>query len=313
MPLVFGTGGNPRIGEEAARQDKEKIVDLINGSELVFITACLGGGTGTGASPVIAQIAKEAGALTIGVVTKPFQFEGNKRKIQAEAGIEALRNTVDALIVIPNDRLMQVAKKDTSFQEAFKSADYILYQAVKGITDLISSAQDINLDLADLRTVLTGAGTVLIGIGHGRGREKAKHAAEEAIYSPLLEISIKGARSILLNITSGPDMTLHEVTDITDIVKNAAGIESDILFGNKVDETMTNEVSVTVIATRFEKEEEEIPSLEVEEDIESRIVIEDDLDMPAFLRESQRRTPTPPEEKTRTDEILSFFRKQRRE
>jgi cell division protein FtsZ len=309
----LGTGGNPRIGEEAARQDKEKIVDLINGSELVFITACLGGGTGTGASPVIAQIAKEAGALTIGVVTKPFQFEGNKRKIQAEAGIEALRNTVDALIVIPNDRLMQVAKKDTSFQEAFKSADYILYQAVKGITDLISSAQDINLDLADLRTVLTGAGTVLIGIGHGRGREKAKHAAEEAIYSPLLEISIKGARSILLNITSGPDMTLHEVTDITDIVKNAAGIESDILFGNKVDETMTNEVSVTVIATRFEKEEEEIPSLEVEEDIESRIVIEDDLDMPAFLRESQRRTPTPPEEKTRTDEILSFFRKQRRE
>lgn len=310
----LGTGGNPRIGEEAARQDKEKIVDLINGSELVFITACLGGGTGTGASPVIAQIAKEAGALTIGVVTKPFQFEGNKRKTQAEAGIEALRNTVDALIVIPNDRLMQVAKKDTSFQEAFKSADYILYQAVKGITDLISSAQDINLDLADLRTVLTGAGTVLIGIGHGRGREKAKHAAEEAIYSPLLEISIKGARSILLNITSGPDMTLHEVTEITDIVRNAAGIESDILFGNKVDETMTNEVSVTVIATRFEKEEEEVLSPEVEEDIESRIVIEDDLDMPAFLRESQRRSPTPlPEERTRTDEILSFFRKQRRE
>ncbi|NLJ49862.1 MAG: cell division protein FtsZ [Candidatus Atribacteria bacterium] len=310
----LGTGGNPRIGEEAARQDKEKIVDLINGSELVFITACLGGGTGTGASPVIAQIAKEAGALTIGVVTKPFQFEGNKRKTQAEAGIEALRNTVDALIVIPNDRLMQVAKKDTSFQEAFKSADYILYQAVKGITDLISSAQDINLDLADLRTVLTGAGTVLIGIGHGRGREKAKHAAEEAIYSPLLEISIKGARSILLNITSGPDMTLHEVTEITDIVRNAAGIESDILFGNKVDETLTNEVSVTVIATRFEKEEEEILSSEVEENIESRIVIEDDLDMPAFLRESQRRSPTPlPEERTRTDEILSFFRKQRRE
>ncbi len=309
----LGTGGNPRIGEEAARQDKEKIVDLINGSELVFITACLGGGTGTGASPVIAQIAKEAGALTVGVVTKPFQFEGNKRKIQAEAGIEALRNTVDALIVIPNDRLMQVAKKDTSFQEAFKSADYILYQAVKGITDLISSAQDINLDLADLRTVLTGAGTVLIGIGHGRGREKAKHAAEEAIYSPLLEISIKGARSILLNITSGPDMTLHEVTEITEIVRNAAGIESDILFGNKVDETLTNEVSVTVIATRFEKEEEEVPSFE-EDDIESRIVIEDDLDMPAFLRESQRRSSTPPpEEKTRTDDILSFFRKQRRE
>ena len=228
----LGTGGNPRIGEEAARQDKEKIIDLINGSDLVFITACLGGGTGTGASPVIAQIAKEAGALTIGVVTKPFQFEGNKRKIQAEAGIEALRNTVDALIVIPNDRLMQIAKKDTSFQEAFKSADYILYQAVKGITDLISSAQDINLDLADLRTVLTGAGTVLIGIGHGRGREKAKHAAEEAIYSPLLEISIKGARSILLNITSGPDMTLQELTEITDRVKNADGIESDILFGN---------------------------------------------------------------------------------
>ena len=309
----LGTGGNPRIGEEAARQDKEKIIDLINGSDLVFITACLGGGTGTGASPVIAQIAKEAGALTIGVVTKPFQFEGNKRKIQAEAGIEALRNTVDALIVIPNDRLMQIAKKDTSFQEAFKSADYILYQAVKGITDLISSAQDINLDLADLRTVLTGAGTVLIGIGHGRGREKAKHAAEEAIYSPLLEISIKGARSILLNITSGPDMTLHEVTEITDIVKNAAGIESDILFGNKVDESMSNEVSVTVIATRFEKEEE-TQTTETEEDFESRIVIEDDIDMPAFLRESQRRSTIPPsEEKTHADEILSFFRKQRRE
>ncbi len=309
----LGTGGNPRIGEEAARQDKEKIVDLINGSDLVFITACMGGGTGTGASPVIAQIAKEAGALTIGVVTKPFQFEGNKRKLQAEAGIEALRKMVDALIVIPNDRLLQIAKKDTSFQEAFKSADYVLYQAVKGITDLISSAQDINLDLADLRTVLTGAGTVLIGIGHGRGREKAKHAAEEAIYSPLLEISIKGAHSILLNITSGPDMTLHELTDITEIVKNAAGIETDILFGNKVDEAMTNEVTVAVIATRFEKGEETQP-IELEDTIDSKIVIEDDLDMPAFLRESQRRSPSlPSEEKIHSDEMFPFFKKQRRD
>ncbi|MCX6090465.1 MAG: cell division protein FtsZ [Candidatus Atribacteria bacterium] len=165
----LGTGGNPRIGEEAARQDKDKINTLVNGSDLVFITACMGGGTGTGASPVIAQQAKEAGSLTVGVVTKPFQFEGLKRRTQAEEGIEALRKVVDALIVIPNDRLLQIAKKDTSFQEAFKSADFVLYQAVKGITDLISSAQDINLDLADLRTVLTGAGTVLIGFGHGRG------------------------------------------------------------------------------------------------------------------------------------------------
>ncbi|HPZ81558.1 MAG TPA: cell division protein FtsZ, partial [Candidatus Atribacteria bacterium] len=191
----LGTGGDPRLGEEAAKQDKEKLSQLLENADLVFIAACMGGGTGTGAAPVIANISKESGALTIGVVTKPFDFEGLKRNRQAEEGIDRLRGEVDALIVIPNERLFQITKKDTPLQEAFKMADHILYQAVRGITDLITSPQEINLDLADLKTVLSGAGMVLIGVGHGRGREKARQAAEEAIQSPLLEISVKGAKS----------------------------------------------------------------------------------------------------------------------
>ncbi len=290
MTRGLGTGGNPRIGEEAAKQDRDNIVAMLENADLVFITACMGGGTGTGASPVIAELARETGSLTVGVVTKPFHFEGIKRRKQADEGILALQKTVDALIVIPNDRLLQISKRETSFQDAFKSADYILYQAVRGITDLISSAQDINLDLADLRTVLTGAGKVLIGIGHGRGREKARHAAEEAIYSPLLEISIQGAQSILLNITSGTDMTLHEVQTIMETVREAAGTETDILWGSRTDDSLSNEVIVTVIATRFtEKEREE--AVEDEEIIRDdvRIIIEDDLDKPAYLRDAQRK------------------------
>ncbi|MBC7217573.1 MAG: cell division protein FtsZ [Candidatus Caldatribacterium sp.] len=295
----LGTGGDPRIGEEAAKQDRDKLLQIVEDADLVFIAACMGGGTGTGAAPVIASLAKEAGALTLGVVTKPFSFEGVRRKNQAEEGIRKLQEVVDALIVIPNERLLEVARKDTSLQEAFKVADHVLYQAVRGITDLITSPQDINLDLADLRTVLSGAGMVLIGIGNGRGREKARQAAEEAINSPLLEISVKGARSIILNITGGPDMTLNEVTEIVNFVKNAAGAEVDILWGCKVDEALSNEVTVTVIATRFETEKpgEDLAPLigEKEEGVESRIIIDDDIDIPAFLRErkgvSQERRP----------------------
>jgi len=309
----LGTGGNPRIGEEAARHDRDVLMEMLENSDLVFITACMGGGTGTGAAPVIAELAREAGALTVGVVTKPFQFEGKKRRAQADEGIEKLAVVVDALIVIPNDRLLQTARKDTSFQEAFKSADYILYQAVRGITDLISVAQDINLDLADLKTVLTGAGTVLIGIGHGRGKEKAKHAAAEAIYSPLLEISIKGACSVLLNITSGPDMALHEVTEIMEIVRESAGTETDVLWGSRVDETLSNEVIVTVIATRFEREET-VDQFEDEfEEVMGggKIIIEDDLDMPAVLRDNKRSAPElrVPEEKPREGNSFPFFRR----
>lgn len=297
MTRGLGTGGNPRIGEEAAKQDRENIVAMLEKADLVFITACMGGGTGTGASPVIAELARETGSLTVGVVTKPFHFEGVKRRKQADEGIVALQNTVDALIVIPNDRLLQISKRETSFQDAFKSADYILYQAVRGITDLISSAQDINLDLADLRTVLTGAGKVLIGIGHGRGREKAKHAAEEAIYSPLLEISIQGAQSILLNITSGTDMTLHEVQIIMEIIREASGTETDILWGSRTDDSLSNEVIVTVIATRFEeKESEEAAAEEDLLEVDTRIIIEDDQDIPAFLREARRKAPQEAEE-----------------
>lgn len=288
----LGTGGDPKIGEEAAKQDRDKLLQIVEDADLVFIAACMGGGTGTGAAPVIASLAKEAGALTIGVVTKPFHFEGVRRRNQAEEGIRKLQEIVDALIVIPNERLLEVAKKDTSLQEAFKVADHVLYQAVRGITDLITSPQDINLDLADLRTVLSGAGMVLIGIGSGRGREKAKQAAEEAINSPLLEISVKGARSIILNVTGGPDMTLNEVTDIVNFVKNAAGTEVDILWGCKVDETLSNEITVTVIATRFEEEqpkEEVVPLFEGKDDLESRIIIDDDIDIPAFLRETTRK------------------------
>ncbi|HQE24424.1 MAG TPA: cell division protein FtsZ [Candidatus Atribacteria bacterium] len=289
----LGTGGDPRLGEEAAKQDKEKLSQLLENADLVFIAACMGGGTGTGAAPVIANISKESGALTIGVVTKPFDFEGLKRNRQAEEGIDRLRGEVDALIVIPNERLFQITKKDTPLQEAFKMADHILYQAVRGITDLITSPQEINLDLADLKTVLSGAGMVLIGVGHGRGREKARQAAEEAIQSPLLEISVKGAKSIILNITGGQDMTLSEVTEIVNIVTKAAGTETDILWGYRVDENLSNEAMVTVIATRFELEKEEVEWVEEEmiDEIDSRIIIEDELDIPAFLREAQKKNP----------------------
>lgn len=289
----LGTGGDPRLGEEAAKQDKEKLGQLLENADLVFIAACMGGGTGTGAAPVIANISKESGALTIGVVTKPFDFEGLKRNRQAEEGIDRLRGEVDALIVIPNERLFQITKKDTPLQEAFKMADHILYQAVRGITDLITSPQEINLDLADLKTVLSGAGMVLIGVGHGRGREKARQAAEEAIQSPLLEISVKGAKSIILNITGGQDMTLSEVTEIVNIVTKAAGTETDILWGYRVDENLSNEAMVTVIATRFELEKEEVEWVEEEmiDEIDSRIIIEDELDIPAFLREAQKKNP----------------------
>lgn len=275
-------------------------------ADLVFVAACMGGGTGTGAAPVLANISKESGALTIGVVTKPFDFEGLKRKRQAEEGISRLQQEVDALIIIPNERLFQITKKDTPLQEAFRIADHILYQAVRGITDLITSPQEINLDLADLRTVLSEAGMVLIGIGHGRGREKAKQAAEEAIQSPLLEISIKGAKSIILNITGGQDMTLSEVTEIVNTVTNAAGTETDILWGYRVDESLSNETMVTVIATRFELPEEKLDEIEETiDEIDSRIIIEDELDVPAFLREAQRKKLS--EEKRPGDRISHFF------
>jgi len=302
----LGTGGDPRLGEEAARQDKERLSQLVENADLVFVAASMGGGTGTGAAPVLANISKESGALTIGVVTKPFDFEGLKRKRQAEEGISRLQQEVDALIIIPNERLFQITKKDTPLQEAFRIADHILYQAVRGITDLITSPQEINLDLADLRTVLSEAGMVLIGIGHGRGREKAKQAAEEAIQSPLLEISIKGAKSIILNITGGQDMTLSEVTEIVNTVTNAAGTETDILWGYRVDESLSNETMVTVIATRFELPEEKLDEIEETiDEIDSRIIIEDELDVPAFLREAQRKKLS--EEKRPGDRISHFF------
>lgn len=312
----LGTGGDPHIGEEAAKQDRDKLLQIVEDADLVFVAACMGGGTGTGAAPIVASLAKEAGALTLGVVTKPFHFEGVRRRTQAEEGIRKLQEVVDALIVIPNERLLQVAKKDTSLQEAFKVADHVLYQAVRGITDLITSPQDINLDLADLKTVLSGAGMVLIGIGNGRGREKAKQAAEEAINSPLLEISVKGARSIILNITGGPDMTLNEVTEIVNFVTSAAGTEADVLWGCKVDEMLSNEIIVTVIATRFEPEkpeEEEFISLageKGEEGIESRIIIDDDIDIPAFLRDRQKRSGS---QERKASDVFPFFRRMRGE
>ncbi len=306
----LGTGGDPRIGEEAAKQDRDKLLQVVEDADLVFIATCMGGGTGTGAAPVIASLAKEAGALTLGVVTKPFNFEGARRRSQAEEGIKKLQEVVDALIVIPNERLLQVAKRDTSLQEAFKVADHVLYQAVRGITDLITSPQDVNLDLADLRTVLSGAGMVLIGIGSGRGREKAKQAAEEAINSPLLEISAKGARSIILNVTGGPDMTLNEVTEIVNLVTGAAGTEADILWGCKVDETLSSEIVVTVIATRFEESEPKAEPLiisgEKGEEIPGRIIIDDDIDIPAFLRETQKKSSA---SERKTNDVFPFFRR----
>ena len=251
----LGAGAKPERGRQAALESKEQIRELLNqGTKMLFITAGMGGGTGTGAAPVIAQIARDCGALTVGVVTKPFGFEGKKRGKQAVEGIERLGAAVDTLIVIPNNRLLALVGMQTSMVEAFRKADSVLLNAVQGISDLMTVPGLINVDFADVRTIMSNMGRALMGTGIGEGKRRATEAAEMAISSPLLEdVSIEGATGILINITGGPDLTLHEVNEASTLIQNAAHEDANIIFGSVIDPNLTDEVRITVIATGFDR------------------------------------------------------------
>src|SRR5215813_11770558 len=248
----LGAGGNPEIGRKAAEESADELYEVIRGADMVFITGGMGGGTGTGAAPVVAQVAKELGALTIGVVTKPFTFEGSRRIAAAEMGIEELKTKVDTLIVIPNDRLLQIVDKKASLNDAFRMADDVLRQGIQGISEVITVPGLINLDFADVRTIMSEGGAALMAVGVASGDDRARKAAESAISSNLLDVTIDGARGILFNITGGPDLSLFEVNEAAAIIKESAHPEVNLIFGAQIDEGMGDEVRVTVIATGFE-------------------------------------------------------------
>jgi cell division protein FtsZ len=247
----LGAGADPAIGEAAARESRDELKEALKGADMVFVTAGEGGGTGTGGAPIVAELAEELKALTVGVVTRPFAFEGRKRADQAERGIENLSNYVDTLIVIENDRLLQVVEKRTSIVEAFRMADDVLRQGVQGITDLITVPGLVNLDFADVRTIMRGAGSALMGIGSASGESRAAEAARAAVSSPLLESSIEGATGILLNISGPPDIGLFEVNEAAEVVTSAAAQDANVIFGAVIDDSLGDEIRVTVIATGF--------------------------------------------------------------
>ncbi|MFZ4639630.1 MAG: cell division protein FtsZ [Nodosilinea sp.] len=247
----LGAGGNPAIGEKAAEESRDEIAKALGSADLVFITAGMGGGTGTGAAPMVAEVAKEVGALTVGVVTRPFTFEGRRRMTQADRGIEALQGRVDTLIVIPNDKLLSVISEQTPVQEAFRAADDILRQGVQGISDIITIPGLVNVDFADVRAVMADAGTALMGIGVGSGKSRAREAAIAAISSPLLEASIDGASGAVFNVTGGSDLTLHEVNAAAEIIYEGVDPNANIIFGAVIDDRLQGEVRITVIATGF--------------------------------------------------------------
>ncbi len=249
----LGVGGNPEIGTQAAEESVEKIKELLIDSDMVFVTAGMGGGTGTGAAPVIAQLAKEAGALTVGVVTKPFAFEGTRRAVAAEDGIEKLKECTDTLIVIPNQRLMDVIDRKMTLLEAFKVVDSVLGQAVGGIADIITTAGLVNVDFADVKTIMKDAGSALLGIGTGVGENRAQMAARAAVSSPLLDLSIEGARGVLFNIAGGDDLTMFEVDEAARIISGAADPDANVIFGAVIKSDLTDQVRITVIATGFDE------------------------------------------------------------
>ena len=250
----LGAGGNPEVGQKSAEESLESIEQYIDGADMVFITAGMGGGTGTGAAPIVAKAAKLSGALTVGVVTKPFTFEGKKRKEHADLGIKFLKNYVDSLVVVPNDRLLSISQKNTSILQAFTMADEVLKEGVEGISTLISESGLINLDFADVKTVMTDKGIAHMGVGYGSGEGRVEQAIKNAIESPLLETNIKGAKAVLLNIMGGYDLGMLEVNDAADIVAREADEDAIIIFGTSIREDMDNEIKVTVIATGFEDE-----------------------------------------------------------
>jgi cell division protein FtsZ len=312
----LGSGGNPEQGRKAAEESQEALYNVLRGADMVFVTAGMGGGTGTGAASIVAQIGRELGSLTIGVVTRPFAFEGSKRIQVAEAGIEKLKEQADTLIVIPNDRLLQIVDKHSNLQDAFKIADDVLRQGVQGISELITVPGLINLDFADVRTIMSEGGAALMAVGTGHGDERARMAAELAISSQLLDITIDGARGILFNVTGGPDLTLFEVNQAAAIIKETAHPDVNLIFGAVIDQNMGDEVRVTVIATGFERSgipirrtaevqknplhlEKPIPHLDesvrelqsveiAKSDFAPRTFNTEDLDIPTFLRNRNR-------------------------
>ncbi|MCL6519245.1 MAG: cell division protein FtsZ [Armatimonadetes bacterium] len=281
----LGCGGDPEIGRNAAEESKQDIKKALEGADMVFITAGMGGGTGTGAAPIVAQISKELGALTVAVVTKPFSFEGPRRARTAEEGIDSLRDKVDTIITIPNDRLLAVTEKKATLIEAFRMADDILRQGVQGISDIITIPGMINVDFADVKAVMADAGTALMGIGYATGDNRAVEAAQAAISSPLLESSIEGARGVLFNITGGPDLTLSEVYEAADVIfKTSDERDANIIFGTVINERMEGAVQVTVLATGFDGARTMgTERMTARESIPTRGVAED-FDIPAFLR-----------------------------
>lgn len=308
----LGAGANPEVGKKAAEESKEQIEEALKGADMVFVTAGMGGGTGTGAAPVIAQIARDLGALTVGVVTRPFTFEGRKRAMQAANGIAAMKEAVDTLIVIPNDRLLEIVDKNTPMLEAFREADNVLRQGVQGISDLIAVPGLINLDFADVKTIMSNKGSALMGIGIASGENRAAEAAKKAISSPLLETSIDGAQGVLMNITGGTNLSLYEVQEAADIVASASDQDVNMIFGSVINENLKDEIIVTVIATGFSENEGQSsrplrsgigtaskPNVGVKREKREEPVqdyssfrsaqVEDPLDIPAFLRNRNRR------------------------
>jgi cell division protein FtsZ len=315
----LGAGANPEVGRNAVEESRKQIQEVLKGADMVFVTAGMGGGTGTGAAPAIAQISRELGALTIGVVTRPFGFEGRKRATNAAAGIDLMREAVDTLIIVPNDRLLQIVDKKTPMIQAFREADNVLRQGVQGISDLIAVPGLINLDFADVKTIMSNQGTALMGIGLAKGKDRAVEAAKKAISSPLLETSIDGAQGVLMNITGGSNLSLYEVQEAADIVSSAADKELNMIFGSIINEDFKDEIMITVIATGFSEKElssrkstaaptrdtnsrpqsqgfsrreqsvQEEPVQSHERHERPRQQSEDGLDIPTFLRNRNRR------------------------
>lgn len=300
----LGAGANPHVGRDAALEDTEKIIEVLEGADMVFVTTGLGGGTGTGAAPIIASLATELNALTVAVVTKPFHFEGKRRMMQAEQGLRELRESVDTVITIPNERLLHTVERNASLADSFKVADDVLRQAVQGISDLITVPGLINLDFADVKAIMAGMGLALMGAGRASGEHRAMEATQQAISSPLLEeATIEGAKCVLINITGGPDLTLYEVNEASTIIREAADDDANIIFGAVIDETMRDEMKITVIATGFDKDMSETgttnasaamptnaprytqrPGDDLQRPSAGGGVRADDLDVPTFIR-----------------------------
>ncbi|HHJ52433.1 MAG TPA: cell division protein FtsZ [Caldithrix abyssi] len=291
----LGAGANPEIGLKAIEEDKERVIEILNGADMVFVTCGMGGGTGTGAAPIVAEIAKDMGALTVGITTMPFSFEGPVRKRNAEKGIQAMRERVDTMLVIPNDRIFSIIEKNTPVMAAFKVVDSILLEATRSISDLINVHGYINLDFADVRTVMAGMGDAIMGTGVGIGENRAISAAEQAITSPLLDgVDIRGARGVLINITGGNNLSMHEVGEASNLIHETVGEDANVIFGMVIDENLTEELRVTVIATGFNREVQQAKELQKPREVKRGPFGATDfseLDKPTFKRENKSVDP----------------------